>query len=349
MKKIQLFKKKEISNHIIPECLNCGKPLDADDVFCSYCGQKNVEKLNFGSFIGQLVSGFFSYDSRFWTTFIPLLIKPGIVSKNYIAGKRSRYVNPFQMYLQVSLLFFLILGFTNNFDDNQIVSSTSKGAPFVINLDDNDSIKNDSINKVDIPYQYKIKEMPAGKISFNNKLEDFDEYIEQNTSVKDATTALIDLGYPVTFLNRFWFRQMQNLNTNIEEFKKDNGEHFSKKLLSKISVGLFIFLPIFTLFFKLVYYRKHLNYMEHLVFVFHVQTVFFLLMILFIIVHYTTNTDNTILFICLFLVYLYMALRKFYQQKWFKTLVKFAILNMIYISIGAIGMLFLSILAFLFD
>ena len=88
-------------------CLNCGRPFTGNENFCGYCGQKNTAKqLRFGNFISNLFAGFFSYDSRFWRTFIPLLSQPGKVSKKYIEGKRARFVNPFQLYLNVSILFF---------------------------------------------------------------------------------------------------------------------------------------------------------------------------------------------------------------------------------------------------
>ena len=92
------------------ECLNCGHPFNGDEKFCPFCGQKNTsKKLSFSVFINNLFSGFLSYDSRFWRTFIPLLIKPGKVSREYIEGKRARFVNPFRFYLSVSIIFFLIL------------------------------------------------------------------------------------------------------------------------------------------------------------------------------------------------------------------------------------------------
>jgi len=106
------------------ECLNCGQPFVGNENFCSFCGQKNtIKKLNFGTFVNNLFNGFFSYDSRFWTTFIPLLTKPGKVSKDYIQGKRARFVNPFQLYLNVSIIFFLILGITNKLEIDETIAN----------------------------------------------------------------------------------------------------------------------------------------------------------------------------------------------------------------------------------
>lgn len=370
MKKLQLFKKKEVTiHHILPECLNCGKPLATDDIFCSYCGQKNVEKLNFASFIGQLISGFFSYDSRFWTTFTPLLLKPGIVSRNYIDGKRKRYVNPFQLYLQVSILFFLILGLTSNFDP----SETATNIPDNIMVSDSilpQGVKDEILKEIDTvdqkvitsfsdgmqfsemlidsTYQYKIQNDTIKKVSFFDRIQDFYVYQHRNEDLTETKLALTKLGYPLTFWNSFYFEQVQRFRTSSKDLKDSRAKGFMKKIISKLSIGLFIFLPLFALFFKLLYYRKHMNYMEHLVFVFHTQTVFFLLMIIYILITLVSDFESAAPYMLLFLVYLYMALRKFYQQGWFKTLVKFFILNIIYINIGGIAMLIISFIAFMF-
>jgi len=42
-----------------------------------------------------------------------------------------------------------------------------------------------------------------------------------------------------------------------------------------------------------------------------------------------------------------MALLKFYNQGWFKTLIKFSIFNWIYLAISGIGLSIVSVVAFL--
>ena len=101
-------------------CLNCGHPFRGDENFCPYCGQKNnTNHLSFGLFLNNFFSGMFNYDSRFWKTFVPLLTMPGKVSRLYIDGKRVCFVNPFQLYLNVSIIFFLLLGFVEKFSDEE--------------------------------------------------------------------------------------------------------------------------------------------------------------------------------------------------------------------------------------
>ena len=46
-----------------------------------------------------------------------MLTNPGKVSKDFVSGKRQRYSNPFQFYLTVSILFFLIVGLTHTYQE----------------------------------------------------------------------------------------------------------------------------------------------------------------------------------------------------------------------------------------
>ena len=68
----------------------------------------------------------FSLGGKFGKTRIPLLIKPELISRNYIDGKRQRYSNPFRFYLTASILFFLILGLSKSIDKFEAIK---EGAP----------------------------------------------------------------------------------------------------------------------------------------------------------------------------------------------------------------------------
>ncbi len=108
-------------------CFNCEQPISDSDNFCSNCGQVNDElPLSIKQFVSEFFSGFFSFDTRFFNTFVPLLFKPGKVSKDYVEGKRRRYVNPFQLYLHVTIIFFLLQGLFSALDEYKISGSFTK-------------------------------------------------------------------------------------------------------------------------------------------------------------------------------------------------------------------------------
>lgn len=365
------------------ECLNCGMPLIGHENFCANCGQKNsIRQLSIGVFVNNLYSGFFSYDSRFWTTFIPLLTKPGKVSKDYIKGKRARFVNPFKLYLNVSIVFFLILGISNKIDSNSIideVAKTSKSLDSIAKINKveidsiiseakakafekspNDSVKSKVItnfgsvfklfdSKTDTPkkeYTYHIESDTLRNINFFSRMTDVYNYKKKHP--KYSNEQILDsLGYEKTFWNKFYSQQVINMKKNYEELKEDGGKAYGKKIISYSSISLFIFLPIFTLFLKLLYIKRRISYMEHLVFVFNTQTVFFLILIIFYICDFFLKMDNVgWVFTLLFLLYLYKALRYFYEQSRIRTILKFILLNSYYIFLASVGFIIVAILSF---
>lgn len=189
-----------------------------------------------------------------------------------------------------------------------------------------------------------IKEV-VGQTAFK-KVSDFMAYIKEHEEA-DALTAIDDLGYERSRWNVFYFKKAQDINRLKEdpEFRKAYGDD----IISKTSVALFFLLPVFTAFLALLYIRGKHNYTEHLVFVFNVQTVFFLLLIFFTIFNRVLKTDAGIgIFILAFLFYLYKALRNFYKQNRFKTIVKFVILNFIYFMLALVGIVIVSFIAFVF-
>jgi len=94
-------------------CLNCGTYLSKDDLFCSHCGQKRLkrEDMSFRYLIGNSFLDYFHFDSKFFRTILPLLYKPGWLTLEYMRGKRKSFVEPFRLFLVISVIYFLLLPF----------------------------------------------------------------------------------------------------------------------------------------------------------------------------------------------------------------------------------------------
>lgn len=256
-----------------------------------------------------MFNGFFNFDAKFWKTLVPLLMKPGSVTKNYVQGKRNRYTNPFRFYLATSIIFFLIIGLNNSLEKfNELTDGTSEDALIEVNLNDEkttpknvdiDSLKNainedlkDSWIPLDTIKRREIVETIAesvndstevslNKNSINLEGLKINKYIKFQRKYPAITTdhALDSLGAEKTFMNRFLYSRAKMIN-NITG-KADSQSLFINTILSYSSVSLFVLLPLFTLFLKLIYIRRKYMYVDHLIFVFHVQTVFFLLFTIF--------------------------------------------------------------------
>ena len=101
-----------------PRCRNCGAALTGQ--YCASCGQRDKHRMIsllelFRDFIGDL----FELDSRIWRSLIPLLFRPGLLTLEYLSGRRVRYTPPLRMYLVLSLVFFVVVttGQDINFED----------------------------------------------------------------------------------------------------------------------------------------------------------------------------------------------------------------------------------------
>ncbi|PQJ21189.1 DUF3667 domain-containing protein [Tenacibaculum sp. SG-28] len=350
-----------------PNCLNCGYPFTKDEKFCPECGQQNKgSRITFKSFMNEMFRGFFSWDAKFWRTLIPLVIKPGKVSSEYIIGKRQKYSNPFRFYLTVSILFFLFLSLHNSYQKLHEIGdfSQNESRNTTFNIRTLQDAEKDSISKAVIK---KLKKSTIAKNiipdSINTKntnsfLQNLTEAINYSEEFADFQRANPDLNIAEgieklelenTMATRFWYSRMMKFIQITKN--KNERDRFSQELLSLGSLSLFILLPLFTLSLKLIYIRKKYTYVEHLVFVFHIQTVFFLLLTLFFILDvfvYGQIGKSAAVFIPIFAVYLFMAMKKFYKQGFFKTFVKYCIANLMFFILTSFGIVILSMLVFAF-
>ena len=320
----------------------------------------------------EIFNGLSSFDTKFWRTLIPLLTSPGQITKDYKKGKRSRYSNPFRFYITTSIIFFLVLGFSNGYDKYQDLSSTAvKKELNIEEMLNHKEIKPDSIKKIvekefrkslyfAMPEKKKkeiIDEIEAQakdttkRIKFNQNSFSFDDtkigaFLKYQKTAPNVTTnaALDSLNYPKNFENRFLYDRSKTISQVFKD--RDNIDKFLNQALSYGSLSLFIFLPFFTLFLRLFYIRKKYTYVDHLIFVFHTQTVFFIILTLVIILGLFANTEDLWIFIFIFLAYLFLAMKKFYQQGYLKTFVKFLMLNYVYLILGSLGAFFVTLIYF---
>ncbi len=92
------------------DCLNCGTPLRGQ--YCGICGQRARNRLiSLWELISDAFGDLFELDSRLWQTLIPLLRRPGRLTRDYLEGRRARYMPPFRSYLVLSLIFFVVAFF----------------------------------------------------------------------------------------------------------------------------------------------------------------------------------------------------------------------------------------------
>jgi len=89
-------------------CANCGTTLMGP--VCHACGQHaDLYKRPVWRLIVDSMGDLFALDGRVVRTLVALMAFPGRVTRDYLKGRRGRYIPPFRLYLIASLAFFLIL------------------------------------------------------------------------------------------------------------------------------------------------------------------------------------------------------------------------------------------------
>lgn len=91
-------------------CANCGAAVA--DEFCPHCGQETRLKLpTLREFIREAAGRYVALDGRFWRTVAALISRPGFLTREYLAGRRRRYIRPARLYLFSTLIFFAVSRF----------------------------------------------------------------------------------------------------------------------------------------------------------------------------------------------------------------------------------------------
>ncbi len=310
-----------------PYCTNCGKPLQVSDNFCRDCGQENDNKRqSFGRIMSDLVQGFLSIDSRLAHSLPALLFRPGFLTNEFLQGRRQRYLDPVRMFITIVVIYFILSSFGDTVNTTERTSKTdstqtSKDSsvyfdegPFKILLNDSkepvtlvDSSGqiNDQV-ELDDPHYIKIREMVSRGIT-------------------DADEILDSLNIESTLWNRFYYGE-------VIKFAQMDFDNFKDFLISKLPWFVFFLMPVFALLLKLLYIRREFLYIDHLIFAFHLHSFLFLLGILYLIILKITGYGLTGWFVAAGILYICLAFKNFYSQTWLKSLLKIALLWLLYLG-----------------
>lgn len=315
-------------------CLNCGTEVFGR--YCHVCGQENIEPRD--SFLG-LVQHFFAdlthWDGKFFSTIKLIVTKPGFLTKEFMNGRRVSYLHPIKLYVFTSAIFFIILFSTNDFTKN-----LQDGLSF------DEARKMDSTELATITKGLYKKSMTREELM---RQLDSSKGIQimgsQNYRSREAYDSAIRSG---TEQDGWISRQITYKVIDLNKKYKNNSKEVLIAIITKffhlLPQMMFILLPLFALVLKLLYIRrKKFYYVDHIIFTLHLYVFFFIAMLVievFSQLHDLTKWDVwryiTIGVILGMFFYLYKALRNFYKQRRFKTIVKFNLLLvlLLFITVG---------------
>jgi Protein of unknown function (DUF3667) len=322
------------------DCLNCGATVVGR--FCHICGQENVEpKETFWHMVTHFFYDITHFDSKFFETVKDIVLRPGFLSKEYMLGRRARYLHPVRMYVFTSAIFFLL--FFSFFKPHTSITtninkpvSAKKRADFINTLQTllekdtgNMLLKEKLLMAKDTNRVLTLKDM----LGFENDSDKTGMTKYKSLAEYDSVEKNLPASEKDGWVMRRWMAKKIEINNKIQSNPDEALKEFLESLLHRLPYMLFVSLPLFALILKLVYVRRRqFYYADHGVFTIHIYVFTFLvLMAVFGLSSLKAVTGwgainflTVILFIALFF-YLNKAMRNFYGQRRGKTFVKFII------------------------
>jgi len=88
-------------------CISCGEPLRL--TYCERCGEKRVSTHDYSivHFAEHIVETLWHFDIRSLKAVWLLVAKPGLLTRDYLAGRRKAFVGPIQLFVILNVVFAL--------------------------------------------------------------------------------------------------------------------------------------------------------------------------------------------------------------------------------------------------
>jgi hypothetical protein len=287
-----------------PACLNCGAPLAG--AFCAECGQRDVPP--YPSVRELVVDAFWElsgWDGRFATTVRALIARPGKLTREFLEGRRARYISPLRLYLMCSLVYFL----------------GAAAAPNV-RLDDGRSM----FVGIRVTPDVSSSDGPSRPERVGNAASEAFRS-QQPLAEEQKKQILSDIQKAPSFMQPFLRRSIT-----------DPGG-FRRSMFEAMPRMLFVLLPIFAVIVALFYHGR--KYPEHLYFAIHLHAYAFLALALIELAKFTqAPTVVGVVAALSFLsvpVYATLAFRRTYGGSVVLTLVKEAGIGTIYFATSVVA------------
>ncbi|MBT8090822.1 MAG: DUF3667 domain-containing protein [Gammaproteobacteria bacterium] len=339
-----------------PDCLNCGTRLRGQ--YCGNCGQRASSRLiSLWELISDAFGDLLEFDSRLWRTLLPLLARPGRLTRDYLEGRRARYMPPFRTYLVLSVIFFIVAFFDPRDDLSLLFEPEPEPAPEEIA----EEAAAAAAAKKEILDELAREGIIAGaanpKDSVDKTAERGPEDVGNNNTntgfnieIDDETGECVVDADGLSELPQWLQRRLtpERLKRVCERIGADQGQTLVGLMLDNIPVALIVLLPLMALVLKILYPLSRRYFVEHLLFVIHYHAYFFLMLILEILfarisalIHLSGVISGLVLVAasCYIPVYLYVAMRHVYGQGRTLTFIKYVALVICYAAGATLTML----------
>lgn len=358
-------------------CRNCEAPLPEEARFCPNCSQKNHDgRLSFREFMAEFVATLFNIDNRIFSTLRAMVI-PGKLSGDYFNGKHIRYYHPLRLFLVTGAIFIGLISVRMEGTSFQWLSESFKERKqqhemhlFYLELD---STQQKVAEKYTAPIARTALDTLMGRMAKEYHSSDYDS-IDIRTSLSDTQnrdTLNSEDGVTITtdkmnsvkvaiddvenmtpdslldayHFTGFWKRLIARQQIRLQK----QGDNFGLYIVSNVLWMMLIMMPLFAFILYLIYVRRPFLYFEHLIFTFHVHSFLFICFSLVMLLgkypgslrQWVTRIASIII-----LIYIPMAMKRFYKQGWGKTILKYVILSGMYFFLATFSVAVLAAISF---
>lgn len=337
-------------------CQNCGTPIG--ERFCTVCGQLGADfHRPVWDLVASSIGDMFALDGRLWRTLPPLMLKPGRMTREYIDGRRARFVPPFRLFLLTSVIFFLtVFGVLEQqpwLKELRFTNSDQPSGEFVVGGDVRVNINTApdagalrrQLEAADLSAEERAQiEAALARLPESGGLAPF--ILEDGTVDRDALRDSIAASNPD--LNA---QQMEAAQATAERFANfyENQERFGSRMKEWAPRFTLLFLPIFSALLALTYaWHRRRYFYDHLITGLHFQT--FVYVLVTVVVLLAAGVPAVTGFAAaaaplLIFVYLWRMLRVTYDTGWIMAFVRAGFLliaGQVVLALLATGLVVLS-------
>ena len=302
-------------------CANCGAPLTGR--YCSQCGQRHHDHPvhHFGHFVSEATEDLTHADSRLWQTLAALLFRPGFLTREFLDGRRARYLPPLRLYLVVSVLFFIVV------DLNSRVSAPKVVADY---------------NGRSLSYQVVPGTRAAGAAAVAHTPAPVSGAVANGLAAAAATPLgrqrLCEQAGDYIAHNGGWLASWAPRVTQscLATAAEGGLERLTEAFEHNLERAMFLLLPLVALAMKPFYRKPPRYYVEHLLFLLHYQVFLFVALGVSTLLEMITSSavvlDPIDTALTIYApIYGYLAMRRVYGQGRWLTLSKLCALGTVYL------------------
>ena len=278
-------------------CANCGAPMYGP--YCYACGQPEKGMIrHLASVMADVLDTVFNIDSRIFRSIVPLYFRPGFLTTEYFAGRRTRYVTPFRLFfflciisffaiqasLNLSELHFNLGGEKNAIDRAQNEAELQKRTAEALQRietakhtaampDEGKTSLETAADAVRKKAETRLAWLKArdaalakGATPPPDPKQDDDAFLVDAPELSGAKP--IHIAWLPAFANDKLNAAVGHARENVAAARRDP-RHLIAGIFSVLPQTLFVLMPLFAVLLKIVYIFKRRLYMEHLMVALH--------------------------------------------------------------------------------